>query len=126
MWKRERERARETERERERVEENVRESEREGGGGDRAASPAGAEATPSRLCATPAQARSDQTMQRFRGWLVFKAHRLCVSLNSRLESNKEQEGQIMCIARSAEGHSSSVSHGLVSSTSVSHGLVSST
>ena len=30
-----------------------------------------------------------------RGWrmrrLVFKAHRLCVSLNSRLESNKEKE-----------------------------------
>ena len=31
-------------------------------------------------------------MQRFRGGLVFKAHRLCVSLNSRLESNKEEEG----------------------------------
>ena len=29
-------------------------------------------------------------MQRFRGGLVFKAHRLCVSLNSRLESNKEK------------------------------------
>jgi len=28
---------------------------------------------------------------RFRGGLVFKAHRLCVSLNSRLESNKEEE-----------------------------------
>ena len=28
---------------------------------------------------------------RFRGRLVFKAHRLCVSLNSRLESNKEEE-----------------------------------
>ena len=30
----------------------------------------------------------------FRGWLVFKAHRLCVSLNSRLERlerNKEEE-----------------------------------
>ena len=27
--------------------------------------------------------------QRFRGGLVFKAHRLCVSLNSRLESNKK-------------------------------------
>jgi len=27
----------------------------------------------------------------FRGGLVFKAHRLCVSLNSRLESNKEEE-----------------------------------
>ena len=30
-------------------------------------------------------------MQRFRGGLVFKAHRLRVSLNSRLESNKERE-----------------------------------
>ena len=30
-------------------------------------------------------------MQRFRGGLVFKAHILCVSLNSRLESNKEEE-----------------------------------
>ena len=27
----------------------------------------------------------------FRGGLVFKAHRLCVSLNSRLESNEEEE-----------------------------------
>jgi len=26
-----------------------------------------------------------------RGGLVFKEHRLCVSLNSRLESNKEEE-----------------------------------
>jgi len=30
-------------------------------------------------------------MKRFRGGLVFQAHRLCVSLNSRLESNKEEE-----------------------------------
>ena len=30
-------------------------------------------------------------MQRFRGGLVFKADRLCVSLNSRLESHKEEE-----------------------------------
>jgi len=29
--------------------------------------------------------------KRFRGGLVFKARRLCVSLNSRLESNKEEE-----------------------------------
>jgi len=29
-------------------------------------------------------------VQRFRGGLVFKAHRLCESLNSRLESNKEE------------------------------------
>ena len=32
--------------------------------------------------------------QRFRGGLVFKAHRLCVSLNSRLGSNKEEEEKI--------------------------------
>ena len=31
-------------------------------------------------------------VQRFRGGLVCKAHRLCVSLNSMLESNKEEEG----------------------------------
>ena len=30
-------------------------------------------------------------MQRLRGGLVFKAHRLCVSLNSRLESNEERD-----------------------------------
>ena len=30
-------------------------------------------------------------MQLFRGGLVFKARRLCVSPNSRLESNKENE-----------------------------------
>ena len=30
-------------------------------------------------------------MQRFRGGLVFKAHKLCVSLNPRLESNTEEE-----------------------------------
>ena len=29
--------------------------------------------------------------KRFRGGLVFKAHRFCVSLNSRLESNIEEE-----------------------------------
>ena len=28
---------------------------------------------------------------RFRGGLVFKAHRLCVALNSRLQSNEEEE-----------------------------------
>ena len=31
-------------------------------------------------------------VQRFRGGLVFKAHKLLVSLNPRLESNKEEEG----------------------------------
>ena len=30
-------------------------------------------------------------VQRFRSGLVSKAHRLCVSLNSRLESNREKE-----------------------------------
>ena len=32
-----------------------------------------------------------RNVQQFRGGLVFKAHRLCVSLNSRLESNKEEK-----------------------------------
>ena len=32
-----------------------------------------------------------RNVKRFRGGLVFKAHRLFVSLNSRLESNKEEE-----------------------------------
>ena len=34
---------------------------------------------------------STAVVQRFRGGLVFKAHTLCVSLNSRLQSNKEEE-----------------------------------
>jgi len=34
----------------------------------------------------------DRNVQRFRGGHVFKVHRLCVSLNSRLESNEEEEG----------------------------------
>ena len=38
-----------------------------------------------------------RNVQRFRGGLVFKAHRLSVSFNSRLESNKE-EGCGMMIA----------------------------
>ena len=33
-----------------------------------------------------------RNVQRFRGGLVFKAHRLCVSLNSMLASNKDEEG----------------------------------
>ena len=33
-----------------------------------------------------------RNVQRFRGGPVFKAHRRCVSLNSRLESNKERRG----------------------------------
>ena len=33
-------------------------------------------------------------VQRFRGGLVFKAHKLCVSLNSRLECNTEEEERL--------------------------------
>ena len=36
-------------------------------------------------------ATSQKNVLRFRGGLVFKAHRLCVSLNSRLASNKAVE-----------------------------------
>jgi len=32
-----------------------------------------------------------RNVKRFRGGLVFKAHKTCVSLNSRLECNKEEE-----------------------------------
>jgi len=46
-------------------------------------------------------------MQRFRGGLVFKAHRLCVSLNSRLESNKEEEEDLEA-GDWAEGDATSV------------------
>ena len=34
-------------------------------------------------------------VQRFEGGLVFRFHRLCVSLNSRLESNKEDEKETL-------------------------------
>ena len=47
-------------------------------------------------------------IQRFRGGLVFKAQRLCVSVNSRLESNKEEE-KIQDVEFGMEGHSHSVS-----------------
>ena len=40
---------------------------------------------------TPAQGGACQVVQRSRGGLVFKAHGLCLSLNSRLESNKEEK-----------------------------------
>ena len=40
-------------------------------------------------------------MQRFRGGLVLKAHRLCVSLNSRLESNEEEEKYFLRSGRAA-------------------------
>ena len=36
-------------------------------------------------------------VQRFRGGLVFKAHILCVALNSRLESIKEEK-KVLCDA----------------------------
>ena len=42
-------------------------------------------------------------MQRFRGGLVFKAHRLCVSLNSRLECNKEEGEGLGSVLGSAGG-----------------------
>ena len=35
--------------------------------------------------------RFHKNVQQFRGGLVFKAHRFCVSLNPRLESNKEED-----------------------------------
>ena len=37
------------------------------------------------------QKGENQNVQRFRGRLVLKAHRLRVSLNSRLDSNEEEE-----------------------------------
>ena len=36
---------------------------------------------------------SQRNVQRFRGGLVFKAHRLCASLNTRLQSHNEEEEQ---------------------------------
>ena len=39
----------------------------------------------------PTEQLLHRNVQRFPGGLVFKAHRLCVSLNSRLESNKEEK-----------------------------------
>jgi len=42
-----------------------------------------------RMCTSSAKPSSAST--RSRGGLVFKAHRLCLSLNSRLESNEEEE-----------------------------------
>jgi hypothetical protein len=35
--------------------------------------------------------KGDKNVQRFRGGLASKAQRLCVSLNSRLESNEEED-----------------------------------
>ena len=44
-------------------------------------------------------------MQLFRGGLVFKAHRLCVPLSSRLESNKEEEADLVVLGESHAEHS---------------------
>ena len=48
---------------------------------------------PSSSCFRVPGVRLHRNVQRFRDGLVFKAHRLCISLNSRLESNKEEEFQ---------------------------------
>ena len=47
-----------------------------------------------RSTAVPGIQLLHRNMQRLRGGLVFKAHRLCVSLNSGLESNKEEGAPI--------------------------------
>ena len=44
-----------------------------------------------------------RNVQRFRGGLVFNADRLCVSLNSRLESNKEEEEEVFHESRQQHG-----------------------
>jgi len=49
-------------------------------------------------------------VQRFRGGVVFKAHRLCVSLNSRLESNNEEEEEEQAMHESVDP--SSVERGI--------------
>ena len=46
-----------------------------------------------------------RNVKRFRGGLVFKAHRLCVSLNFRPESTKkEQKKNDACLENSSEPH----------------------
>jgi len=45
-----------------------------------------------RFSGSRSRMQGGENVQQFRGGLVFKAHRLCVSLNSRLESNKEVGG----------------------------------
>ena len=42
-----------------------------------------------------------RNVQRFRGGLVFKAHTLCVSPNSRLEGNKEVVCDVEAVALTA-------------------------
>jgi len=43
--------------------------------------------------ASGSKAHFDRNVQRFRGGLVFKAHKL-VSLNSRIESNTDEEKKV--------------------------------
>ena len=45
-----------------------------------------------------------RNVQRFRGGLVYQAHRLCVSLNARLERNEEEKNktELMLAAGTAE------------------------
>ena len=47
------------------------------------------------------KAHQHRNVQRF---LVFKAHRLCVSLNSRLESNKEEKEKHIRAVREYQRH----------------------
>jgi len=42
-------------------------------------------------CVSETRQLLHRNVQRFRGGLVVKAHRLCVSLTSKLESNNEEE-----------------------------------
>jgi len=51
---------------------------------------------PDRETLIPRWPTGGRNVQRFRGGLVVKAHRLCVSLNSRLESNKEEYSAPRC------------------------------
>ena len=78
-----REKLRERERERER--ERAREKGRERGGGG------GGEGGYFTLEAKVPAQLLHRNMQRFRGRLVLKAHGLCVSFKTRLESEKEEE-----------------------------------
>ena len=60
-------------------------------------------------CVSPAGHKPAQlallrrNVKRFRGGLVFKAHRLCVSLNSRLKSNKDEEEEAVGIREVGPG-----------------------
>ena len=43
------------------------------------------------VCTRRRRNSGHRNVQWFRGGLIFEAHRLCVSLNPRIESNKEEE-----------------------------------